>query len=455
MFGIKNALDNLEVAINDLESCVKTTSVENFYDDDLVKRISLLTNREVSLRDRIMNEYGKNSDKWAGEGYKSASQALSYVTHNSSSAMKNVLNRVEFMEEFPFVEEVICAGEVCLDHVDVLIKYYKDDFYKEDLTSNIELLIENAKVLPAQRFALAMKHWKYMIQEFRDHSSIDIKNYNARKFSMWQDSIGNWVVEGVLDPISGELLHKALESIRNKIWNSCSKEQREQYDFEQANADALGYLAKGFIAHDFDAIPVKVANENEDIEIEQSFSFKPVLTADIVIDIENLTSNKPVEEFLQESLNKGTPLGRAHSHKLVKQILCDATASFPLKTEQGFENLGRKVRIAPTRMKKQLALQNDQCEVHGCSVPARWCDAHHIRHWLHGGETKIENLVLLCGRHHTMVHHDKHFEEKLSTMVSEKRKIKTKVNTENIIYKKIPIFIPNQNAEKYDPVDIR
>ena len=33
------------------------------------------------------------------------------------------------------------------------------------------------------------------------------------------------------------------------------------------------------------------------------------------------------------------------------------------------------------------------------------CHAHHIIHWAAGGETKLENLVLLCGQHHRVIHH--------------------------------------------------
>ena len=31
-------------------------------------------------------------------------------------------------------------------------------------------------------------------------------------------------------------------------------------------------------------------------------------------------------------------------------------------------------------------------------------DAHHIEHWADGGKTSIDNLVLLCRRHHRFVH---------------------------------------------------
>ncbi|HEX6548167.1 MAG TPA: HNH endonuclease signature motif containing protein [Candidatus Dormibacteraeota bacterium] len=36
------------------------------------------------------------------------------------------------------------------------------------------------------------------------------------------------------------------------------------------------------------------------------------------------------------------------------------------------------------------------CRFPGCHAPAEWADAHHLRHWLKGGETELYNLVLLC-----------------------------------------------------------
>jgi HNH endonuclease len=44
------------------------------------------------------------------------------------------------------------------------------------------------------------------------------------------------------------------------------------------------------------------------------------------------------------------------------------------------------------------------CAVPGCDRPLAWCEAHHLRHWLHGGATDLANLVLLCRAHHRAVH---------------------------------------------------
>jgi hypothetical protein len=39
----------------------------------------------------------------------------------------------------------------------------------------------------------------------------------------------------------------------------------------------------------------------------------------------------------------------------------------------------------------------------GCTH-TRHVDAHHVRHWADGGETKLSNLVELCGQHHRLLH---------------------------------------------------
>jgi hypothetical protein len=66
-------------------------------------------------------------------------------------------------------------------------------------------------------------------------------------------------------------------------------------------------------------------------------------------------------------------------------------------------SIGRKSRIIPPAIGRALRRRDGGCRFPGCTN-SHFVDAHHIRHWADGGETAIENLVLLCRHHHRLVH---------------------------------------------------
>jgi Domain of unknown function (DUF222)/HNH endonuclease len=66
--------------------------------------------------------------------------------------------------------------------------------------------------------------------------------------------------------------------------------------------------------------------------------------------------------------------------------------------------VGRATRVVSAAQRAALAVRDGGCGFPGCDRPPAWCDAHHLRHWLHGGPTDLGNLVLLCRTHHRAVH---------------------------------------------------
>jgi len=57
-----------------------------------------------------------------------------------------------------------------------------------------------------------------------------------------------------------------------------------------------------------------------------------------------------------------------------------------------------------TAQRRTLAYRDLGCVARGCTRPPAMCDAHHLIHREHGGTTDLDNLVLLCKRHHVMWH---------------------------------------------------
>ena len=89
-----------------------------------------------------------------------------------------------------------------------------------------------------------------------------------------------------------------------------------------------------------------------------------------------------------------------------RHIACDADLTEYIEDARGnLLNYERRSRIVPARLLRALKLRDkNRCRFPGCSHQ-RHVEAHHVRHWIDGGETCLENLVLLCSAHHRLLHH--------------------------------------------------
>ncbi len=67
-------------------------------------------------------------------------------------------------------------------------------------------------------------------------------------------------------------------------------------------------------------------------------------------------------------------------------------------------DMGRRARLFTRAQRRALIYRDRGCVFPGCDRPAKFCDAHHIKPWEEGGLTDLINGVLLCRRHHTLVH---------------------------------------------------
>ena len=75
-------------------------------------------------------------------------------------------------------------------------------------------------------------------------------------------------------------------------------------------------------------------------------------------------------------------------------------------------DLGRSRRLFSSAQRLAMCLRDQRCRAEGCSVPASWCDAHHLRPWSVGGKTDLSDGKLLCSFHHRRIH-DRRYEHEL------------------------------------------
>jgi hypothetical protein len=97
--------------------------------------------------------------------------------------------------------------------------------------------------------------------------------------------------------------------------------------------------------------------------------------------------------------------GERLSAAAVRRLACDAEVlPYVLGSRSQILDVGRTSRLVTLGLWLALVARDQQCAFPGCTRAPIACDAHHIRHWVDGGPTSLDNLVLLCRAHHRLIH---------------------------------------------------
>ena len=207
----------------------------------------------------------------------------------------------------------------------------------------------------------------------------DQRRHASRHLETWVDEAGMLVVRGRLSPEVGAVVQRALDAASERLYHDA--EDKAEVSVGQRRADALGLLAESALAADLDR---GMAGDR----------YQVILHVDENVLITDAGSG-------QSALEDGIRVPAGTSRRLA----CDAAAVVMRHHPDGtILDVGRKTRTIPPAIRRALTARDHRCRFPGCSC--RHCDAHHVRHWAAGGATKLENLLMLCRRHHRAVHED-------------------------------------------------
>jgi hypothetical protein len=99
-------------------------------------------------------------------------------------------------------------------------------------------------------------------------------------------------------------------------------------------------------------------------------------------------------------LDNGQPL----APETVRRLACDAGVVAMMEDGDGHPlAVGRRRRTPPAPLRRALASRDGGCRFPACGA-RRFVHAHHIQHWGHDGATEPDNLIILCSKHHRLVH---------------------------------------------------
>ena len=106
-----------------------------------------------------------------------------------------------------------------------------------------------------------------------------------------------------------------------------------------------------------------------------------------------------------EDFSGGIVGGARLAMSVLERYCCDSAIHRVLTDGRaGILDVGTATRVLTAAMWTALVIRDGHCRFPGCDRPATWCDGHHIRWVSKNGPTNLENLVLLCRRHHKKLH---------------------------------------------------
>ncbi|MGH8220741.1 MAG: DUF222 domain-containing protein [Steroidobacteraceae bacterium] len=231
-------------------------------------------------------------------------------------------------------------------------------------------------------------HVERLVREYRrakeaEELSREARQQATRGVRYFYDEDGSLVVKGRLPAEVGALFVKALDAAMKDTWPDVSAETSGQRpSFAARRADALAQITESFLAHGAEALSGGDRQQ-------------------IVVHVDAGTLQERSEGEAGGCRIEGGPSIPAAT---ARRLACDSSIVAIVEDARGEPlDVGRKTRTIPPALRRALDARDRGCRFPGCSN-TRYVDAHHIRHWADGGETKVSNLVTLCRFHHRQVH---------------------------------------------------
>ena len=332
----------------------------------------------------LIHEYDKQ-EGWGLHGVASCAQWLQWQCGTTIGVAREKVRVARALPELPKISNSFSKGRVSYSKVRAMTRVAtpKNEEYLLNIAhhgtaAHIEKLVSNYR---------RGKRLEILYEENNRHAH--------RELSWYMDDDGMWVFKGKFTAEQGALIKKALEGAMDELFEEQKNEPSDvsaetprgvdpimvkPHPIDTRRADALERIAETYLAGE---------------RGERSGGDRYLVN--IHTEVETLTANGEGAESECEDCGKV-------SAETSRRMACDASVVHWREAKDGEPlNIGRKSRSIPPAIRRAIKRRDGGCRFPGCTC-SKFVDAHHIQHWADGGETSMANLVLLCRRHHRLVH---------------------------------------------------
>jgi uncharacterized protein DUF222/HNH endonuclease len=317
----------------------------------------------IELRFSLLAAEFAATDHYDQEGFLSPIDWIRFNCHMTANAAADRVNVGERIGELPESTDSMVSGRIGFAHMTVMARTASalGTKFKE------AALIDKAEENSPGKFHHICRHFRHAADR-KGYEAEQAELVENRWLSLSSVEDGSLLINGVLDPVGGAALRTALQPLARK---SGAHDDR---NLERRQADALVELASG-------------GEQKAQIQVTSSIETLLGLSGAAAAEME---FSLPV------------------SSTTVERLACDSSiARVLLDSESTVIDVGRSKRVVSEPARRALRARDGSCRWPGCDRNASYTAAHHLVHWIHGGTTDLDNLILLCHRHHWMVHEGK------------------------------------------------
>ena len=308
---------------------------------------------------RLIAEFERRKG-WAQWGVKSCAHWLSWACSVTPGAAREYVRVASALTSLPLLDAAFAAGRLSYSKIRAVTRVA--DRVDE------RTLLEQAQVHTAAQL-------ERLIRGYRKADGAGLEQQRFRRARWFYDEDGMLVLTARLPTDEGALLVAALHQAVQSTDESAAVTE----------ADSLVAMAQNSLAAG------EVDSSGDDRHLVVLHLSADSLHAD--------TASEPEVCRIEN--------GPGVDRLTAQRIACDAALVALMNSAVPGEQLrlGRKTRKIPPALRRALRIRDGGCTFPGCHRLTH-LEAHHIIHWLRGGPTDLENLVLLCRRHHMAIHEE-------------------------------------------------
>jgi Domain of unknown function (DUF222)/HNH endonuclease len=324
------------------------------------------------LNAKLLTAVGEHdaAELWRNDGATSMTAWLRHHIRRSGRDAAHCAKTARWLRQLPVTAAAYQNGDLSGGQVQAIVANLKDRTIDLFARHEAQLVPELAR-LTVRDTAVAMQDWAHRADAMVGDDPEPVMPERSLHLSRILD--GRHELAGSFDPEGGAVIATALRLA-----------QTRDVDGEPARspahrrADALVDVCRRFLDHQ---------------QTRRGGRHRPHLN--IITTLDDLQRQRPGR------LIDGTSV----DHTTVQRLVCDAGIHRVVTDgRSAILDYGTTTRTVPAPLFNALVIRDRHCRYPGCDRPSDWTEAHHVRWITHGGATTPDNLVLLCSRHHHLLH---------------------------------------------------